>query len=76
VTGRQGMLTFPWHLILTLAFSEVRVIPIFTVDNSMYLILALILTADFPVYLIGLTVLDCGLLHSPNLDTLILTTDI
>jgi hypothetical protein len=42
----------------------------------MYLIWTLILTADFSVYLAGLTNFDCGLFHSPNLDTPNLTTDI
>jgi hypothetical protein len=36
----------------------------------------MILTADFPVYLAGLTDFDCGLFCSPNLDILNLNTDI
>jgi hypothetical protein len=42
----------------------------------MYLIWTLIVTADFSVYLAGLTDFDCGLFRSPNLDTPNLNTDI
>jgi hypothetical protein len=76
VTGQQRMLTPPRHLILPLVFTGVRVSLIFTVDYSTYLIRALILTADFSVYLAGFTDFDCGLFRSPNLDTLNLTIDI
>jgi hypothetical protein len=34
VTGQQGMLTPPWHLIPLLVFPGVRVSLIFTVDYS------------------------------------------
>jgi hypothetical protein len=76
VTGQQRMLTPPLHLILPLVFPGVRVSLIFIVDYSTYPILALVLTADLSVYLAGLTDYDCGLIRSPNPDTLNLTTDI
>jgi hypothetical protein len=76
VTGQQRMLTPSRHLILPLVFPGVRVSLIFTVDYFIYLICALILTADFSVYLAWLTDFDCGLLRLPNFDTLNLTTDI
>jgi hypothetical protein len=63
VTGQQRMLTPPRHLILPLVFPGVHVSLIFIVDYAMYLIWALILTADFSVYLAGLTDFDCGLFH-------------
>jgi hypothetical protein len=75
VTGQQRMLTPPRHLILPLV-PEVRVGLIFTLDYSMYLIWVLIWTAEFSVYLAGLTDFDCGFFRSPNIDTLNLTTDI
>jgi hypothetical protein len=49
VTGQQRMLTPPRHLILPLGLPEVHVSLIFSVDYSMYLIWALVLTADFSV---------------------------
>jgi hypothetical protein len=69
------MLNLPRHLIPPLVFPGVRVSLIFTVDYSIYLNWTLILIADFSVYLTGRTDIDCGLFHSRNLDTLILTTD-
>jgi hypothetical protein len=59
VTGQQGM-------ILPLVFPVVRVTLIVTVDYSMYLIWALNLTADFSVYLAGLTDFECGFLRLPS----------
>jgi hypothetical protein len=50
VTGRQGMLTPPRHLIPPLMFPWVRVSLIWSVGCSIYLHWTLILTADFPVY--------------------------
>jgi hypothetical protein len=50
VTGRQGMLTLPRHLIPPLMIPRVRVSPIFTVDCTIYLIWTLVLTADFPLF--------------------------
>jgi hypothetical protein len=47
VTSQQRMLTLPRYMILHLVFPGVRVNLIFTEDYSMYLIWALILTADF-----------------------------
>jgi hypothetical protein len=44
------MLTPSRHLILLLVFPGVRVSLIFNVDYFIYLIWALILTADFSVY--------------------------
>ena len=76
VTGQQGMLTPPRHLILPLVFPVVCVSLIFNVDHFIYLICALILTADFSVYLASLIDFDCGLFRLPNFDTLNLTTDI
>jgi hypothetical protein len=61
------------HLILPLVFPGIRVSLVFIVDYSMYLIWALILTADFSVYMARLTEFDCGLFRSLNLDTLNLT---
>jgi hypothetical protein len=54
VTGQKGMLT-PRHLLVPLVCPGVRVSLIFNVDYSMYvyLIWALLLTADFSVYLAG-----------------------
>jgi hypothetical protein len=76
VTGQQRMLTPSRHLILPLVFPGVRVSLIFNVDYFIYLIRALILTADFSVYLTWLTDFDCGLFRLRNFDTLNLTTDI
>ena len=49
VTGQQRMLTPSRHLILPLVFPVVCVSLIFDVDYFIYLICALILTADFSV---------------------------
>jgi hypothetical protein len=57
------MFTRPWHLILPLVFSGVRASLIFIVDYPIHLIWALILTANFSVYLPGFTDFDCGLLR-------------
>ena len=74
MTGQQGMLTPPRHLIPPLVFPGVRVSLIFTVDYLMYLIWTPILSADFSVYLAGLTDFDCGMFRSVHLLlTLILT---
>jgi hypothetical protein len=75
VTGQQGMLTSPRHLILPLVIPGVRVSLILTVDYSAYLIRTVILTADFSVYLTVRADFDCRLFLLPNLDTVILTTD-
>jgi hypothetical protein len=75
LTGQQRMLTPPRHLILPLVFPGVCV-SLMSLNYSMYLIWALILTADFSVYLAGLTDFVCRLFGSLNLDTLNLTTDI
>ena len=75
VTGQQGMLTPPRHLIPLLVFPGVRVSLIFNVDYLMYLIWTLILTADFSVNLTSCTDSDSGLVRFRNFDTLILTTD-
>jgi hypothetical protein len=64
------MLNPPQHLIQPLVFPGVRVSLICTVDYSVYVICAQILTADFSVYLAGLADFDCWLFRSPNLDTL------
>jgi hypothetical protein len=78
VTSHQRMLTPVQHLILPLLSLEVCVSLIFTVDWFMYLLWALIMTvtADFSLYLAGLTDFDSGLFHSPKLNTLNVTTDI
>jgi hypothetical protein len=76
LTGRQGMLTPPRHLIPPLLCPGVHVSLIFTVDCSIYLHWKPILTVDFSVYLTERTDFDCGLFCLPNLDTLILTTDL
>jgi hypothetical protein len=76
VTGQQRMLIPSRYLILPLVFLGVRVSLIFNVDYFIYLVCALILTADFSVYLARLTDFDCGLFRLLNFDTLNLTTDI
>jgi hypothetical protein len=53
MTGQQRMFTPPRHLILPLVLPDVRASPIFTMDYSIYLILTLVLTADFSVLLDG-----------------------
>jgi hypothetical protein len=70
------MLTPSRHLILRLVFPGVSVSLNFNVDYFIYLICALILTADFSVYLAWLIDFDCGLFRLPNFDTMNLTTDI
>jgi hypothetical protein len=59
VTGRQGMLTHPRHLIPPLVFPKVLVSMIFIMHCSIYLIWKLILTADFSVNMTGRTDFDC-----------------
>jgi hypothetical protein len=68
VTGRQGVLTPPRHIIPSLVFFEVRVSKIFTMDYYTHLVWILTLTADFSVYRTGHTYFDCGLFGFPNLD--------
>jgi hypothetical protein len=51
VTGQQRMRTPSRHLILPLVFPGVRVSLIFNMDYFIYLICALILTADISMYL-------------------------
>jgi hypothetical protein len=75
VTGQQGMLTPLRHLIPPLVFPVVCVSLILT-GLFHYLIWVLICTSDFSIYLAGLIDYDCRLFHSPNLDTLNLTTGI
>jgi hypothetical protein len=75
VTDQQEVVTPPRHLIPPLVFPEVCVSLIVTMSCCIYLIWALILTANFSVYLTRRSVVDCRLFCLSNLDTLILPTD-
>jgi hypothetical protein len=72
VTGQQRMLTPPRHLILPLVTPEVCVSLIISCTWYGHWFLLRIV----PFYLTGIADFDCVLIRSPNLDTLILTTDI
>jgi hypothetical protein len=78
VTCQQRMLIPLRHLILSFVFPGVRVSLIFTrlfyvPDLRIDFIFGCF---RFSVYMAGLTNFDCGLFHSPNLDTPKLITDI
>jgi hypothetical protein len=70
----SGTIVLFWCFIST--YTPHRVSLIFNVDYFIYLICALILTADFSVYLAWLTDFDCGLFCLLKFDTLNLTSDI
>ena len=66
-TGRQGMLTPPWHLIPPLVFPGVCV--------TLFLLWLIPLPELMSVHMIRHTDIDSGLFRLHNLDTLILTTE-